>query len=254
MQAVAQRLVIVLLLACWPTLGQAQTFPNGPINIVVPLAPGDAADTTVRLLADEIAKTLHTSVAVTNRPGAGGALGTQTVVQAKKDGQTILFAQNSALTFRPVIEPQSVSYDTVRDFVPLGCVGHRSRRAAEGERRRPGSLVRRIQGHGRRAAVTAGLLRHRAALPLPEPGARRHELVDGQPRLQSIERVVHGRQRHLSGHSTGVGGPALQSALRRIGDAAAGADPVAHWKQYRVSARPNCSAFEHRLDLHDTSL
>ena len=120
MQAVAQRLVFVLLLACWPALGQAQTFPSGPINIVVPLAPGDAADTTVRLLADEIARTLHTSVAVTNRPGAGGALGTNTVVQAKKDGQTILFAQNSALTFRPVIEPQSVSYDTVRDLLPLG--------------------------------------------------------------------------------------------------------------------------------------
>ena len=120
MQTMAQQLVIVLSLACWPTLAQTQTFPNGPINIVVPLAPGDAADTTVRLLADEIAKALRTSVAVTNRPGAGGALGTNTVVQAKKDGQTILFAQNSALTFRPVIEPLSVSYDTARDLVPLG--------------------------------------------------------------------------------------------------------------------------------------
>ena len=120
MQATAQRLFIVLLLACLPALGPAQTFPNGPINIVVPLAPGDAADTTARLLAEEIAKTLHTPVAVTNRPGAGGALGTHTVVHAKKDGMTILFAQNSALTFRPVIEPQSVSYVTVRDLVPLG--------------------------------------------------------------------------------------------------------------------------------------
>ena len=120
MQAVAQRLVFTLLLALWPAWGQAQTFPNGPINIVVPLAPGDAADTTVRLLAEEIAKTLNTSVTVTNRPGAGGALGTNTVVQAKKDGQTILFAQNSALTFRPVIEPQAVSYDTARDLLPLG--------------------------------------------------------------------------------------------------------------------------------------
>jgi tripartite-type tricarboxylate transporter receptor subunit TctC len=120
MRAMAQRLVGVLLVACWPALGQVHAFPTGPITIVVPLAPGDAADTTVRLLADEMAKTLHTSVAVTNRPGAGGALGTNAVVQAKKDGQTILFAQNSALTFRPVIEPQSVSYDTGRDLLPLG--------------------------------------------------------------------------------------------------------------------------------------
>ncbi len=112
--------LLASVLVFGPALAQAQSFPNGPIHIVVPLAPGDAADITVRLLAEEMAKTLNTSVAVTNRPGAGGALGTQAVVQAKKDGQTILFAQNSALTFRPVIEPQSASYDTARDLLPLG--------------------------------------------------------------------------------------------------------------------------------------
>lgn len=120
MQAAAQRFVLTLALACWPALPHAQPFPTGPINIVVPLAPGDAADTTVRLLADEMAKALNTPVTVTNRPGAGGALGANTVVQAKKDGQTILFAPNSALTFRPVIEPQAVTYDAARDLVPLG--------------------------------------------------------------------------------------------------------------------------------------
>jgi tripartite-type tricarboxylate transporter receptor subunit TctC len=86
----------------------------------VPLAPGDAADTTVRLLGEEMAKALNGSVVVTNRPGAGGALGAQTVVQAKNGGQTLLFAQNSALTVLPLIEPQSVTYDAQRDHVPLG--------------------------------------------------------------------------------------------------------------------------------------
>jgi tripartite-type tricarboxylate transporter receptor subunit TctC len=55
-----------------------------------------------------------------NRPGAGGAVGTNGVVQARKDGHTILFAQNSALTFRAVLDPQSVTYDALRDLVPLG--------------------------------------------------------------------------------------------------------------------------------------
>jgi len=114
------RTVITFVLAVVPAWSHAQSFPNGPINIVVPLAPGDAADTTVRLLGEEIAKALNVTVTVTNRPGAGGALGTNTVVQAKKDGQTILFAQNSALTFRPVIEPQTASYDPARDLVSLG--------------------------------------------------------------------------------------------------------------------------------------
>lgn len=120
MDGLARRIVLTLALACLPAFGQAQRFPNGPINIVVPLAPGDAADVSVRLLGEEIAKTLNTSVVVINRPGAGGALGTNTVAQSRKDGQTILFAQNSALTFRPVLDPQVVSYDAVRDLVPLG--------------------------------------------------------------------------------------------------------------------------------------
>jgi tripartite-type tricarboxylate transporter receptor subunit TctC len=122
MQNLSRRTVLGLALApAWcSAFAQAQTFPNGPVNIVVPLAPGDAADTSVRLLAEEMAKTLGTSVVVTNRPGAGGALGANAVVQARKDGLTILFAQNSALTFRPVIESQAVSYDAARDLVPLG--------------------------------------------------------------------------------------------------------------------------------------
>jgi tripartite-type tricarboxylate transporter receptor subunit TctC len=87
---------------------------------VVPLAPGDAADIVARALAEEISRLLSTPVLSVNRPGAGGAVGTIAVVQARKDGHTILFAQNSALTFRAVLDPQSVSYDALRDLVPLG--------------------------------------------------------------------------------------------------------------------------------------
>jgi tripartite-type tricarboxylate transporter receptor subunit TctC len=119
-----QRFIQHTLLACafiWlPATAQTPPFPNGPISIVVPLAPGDAADTTARAMGDEIARLLNTSVQAINRPGAGGALGANSVVQAKKDGQTILFAQNSVLTFRAVIDPQSANYDALRDLVPLG--------------------------------------------------------------------------------------------------------------------------------------
>jgi tripartite-type tricarboxylate transporter receptor subunit TctC len=87
---------------------------------VVPLAPGDAADIAARALGEEISRLLKTPVLSINRPGAGGAVGTNSVVQARKDGHTILFAQNSALTFRAVLDPQSVTYDALRDLVPLG--------------------------------------------------------------------------------------------------------------------------------------
>jgi len=98
----------------------AQGFPAGAITIVVPLAPGDAADISARTMAEEMARRLGVPVLAVNRPGAGGAVGAASVVQAKKDGQTILFAQNSALTFRPAVDPQSVSYDAQKDLVPLG--------------------------------------------------------------------------------------------------------------------------------------
>jgi tripartite-type tricarboxylate transporter receptor subunit TctC len=120
MQHAVARALISVVLACLPAWSQAQPFSSGPITLVVPLAPGDAADVTARLLSEELAKALDTAVVVSNRPGAGGALGTAAVVQAKKDGHTLLFAQNSALTFRPVIEPQAASYDAARDLVPLG--------------------------------------------------------------------------------------------------------------------------------------
>ena len=55
-QAALRHSVIIIALACLSAVAQAQPFPNGPINLVVPLAPGDAADITARLLGEEIAR------------------------------------------------------------------------------------------------------------------------------------------------------------------------------------------------------
>jgi tripartite-type tricarboxylate transporter receptor subunit TctC len=120
MKDIAQRVVLAVVLVGLAVYAQAQPFPSGPISVVVPLAPGDAADIAARVMGEEISRLLKTPVLAINRPGAGGAVGASSVVQARKDGQTILFAQNSALTFRAVLEPQSVSYDALRDLVPLG--------------------------------------------------------------------------------------------------------------------------------------
>jgi tripartite-type tricarboxylate transporter receptor subunit TctC len=120
MKAVAHCIVLVFALISLPATAWAQPFPAGPISVVVPLAPGDAADIAVRALGEEISRLVNTSVIVINRPGAGGAVGTNSVVQGRKDGHTILFAPNSALTLRAVFDPQSVSYDALRDLVPLG--------------------------------------------------------------------------------------------------------------------------------------
>jgi tripartite-type tricarboxylate transporter receptor subunit TctC len=120
MKRATQWIVLAIAPVCLAAFVQAQTFPSGPISVVVPLAPGDAADVSARAMGEEISRLLNTPVVAVNRPGAGGAIGAGSVVKAKKDGQTILFAPNAALIFRAVLDPQSVTYDALRDFVPLG--------------------------------------------------------------------------------------------------------------------------------------
>jgi tripartite-type tricarboxylate transporter receptor subunit TctC len=102
-----------------PLGASAQGWPKGPITLVVPLAPGDGGDITARAMAEALAKDLDTPVLVSNKPGAGGALGVQAVIAAKKDGYTVLFTQNSPLTIRRVLEPAAASYDPLRELAPL---------------------------------------------------------------------------------------------------------------------------------------
>jgi tripartite-type tricarboxylate transporter receptor subunit TctC len=102
-----------------PPAALAQAWPKGAITVVVPLAAGDGGDTTVRAMGEELSRELGVPVLVSNRPGAGGALGVQGVIAARKDGYTLLFTQNSPLTIRRVLEPQAAAYDPLKDLAPL---------------------------------------------------------------------------------------------------------------------------------------
>lgn len=102
-----------------PLIARANDYPRMPINLVTPLAAGDAADRAARLMGQELSRLLDTPVTVVNRPGAGGSLGTQSVIRAPKDGYTLLYAQNSPLTIRRVLEPEAANYDPLKDLVPL---------------------------------------------------------------------------------------------------------------------------------------
>lgn len=103
----------------------AQSYPSGPINLIIPLAPGDATDLAARAVADELSRDLKTPVVPVNRPGAGGAIGTDITVKAAKDGYTLVLTNNAALVFRSIMDPKSASYDPFRDLTPLG-LGMRS--------------------------------------------------------------------------------------------------------------------------------
>ena len=69
----------------------SQGYPNRPINMVVPFAPGGSADTIARPLADHLGRQLNQPIIISNRGGGGGAPGTAFALAAKPDGYTILF-------------------------------------------------------------------------------------------------------------------------------------------------------------------
>jgi tripartite-type tricarboxylate transporter receptor subunit TctC len=98
----------------------AQNYPNQPINLVIPLAPGDAGDVAGRAMADELSKLLKVPVATLNKPGGGLTIGTDAVVKAKKDGYTILLTSNTALITGRILNPETVPYDSFKDLTPLG--------------------------------------------------------------------------------------------------------------------------------------
>lgn len=94
----------------------AQTFPNKPIKIVVPFAPGGATDILARLLGEKMAPRLGQPVIVDNKPGAAGILGTDAVAKAAPDGHTLVLGlSNSLLTNQFLYE--KLPYDVQRDLV-----------------------------------------------------------------------------------------------------------------------------------------
>src|SRR5437899_4028778 len=114
-------LLTIIALSSSPTpQAAALSYPNGPITLVIPLAPGDATDIAGRAMADELAKLLKVAVVPVNRPGAGMVIGTDSVVKAKKDGYTILLTPNAAVVSARILNPESVTYDPLKDLTPLG--------------------------------------------------------------------------------------------------------------------------------------
>ncbi len=99
-------------------LVQAQTYPTHPIQLIVPMAPGDTVDLAGRAIATELAKILKTPVIVNNKPGGGSTVGADFVVKGKKDGYTLLFA-NSNIYYAHAMNPADVPYNPLTDLDPL---------------------------------------------------------------------------------------------------------------------------------------
>jgi len=95
----------------------AQSYPNRPIKLIVGFPPGGQVDIIARVTAQWLSQQLGQSVVVENRPGAGGSLGAEAVVNAPPDGYTLFFAAASNTVNASLMK--NLSYDFVRDIAPV---------------------------------------------------------------------------------------------------------------------------------------
>lgn len=112
-----------LALACvavlLPAQGHSQaTYPNKPIRIVVPFAPGGSTDTLARRLGDKLAAAWGQPVVVDNRPGAGGTIGADFVAKSAPDGYTLLAGVTGSNAIAQALYSK-LPYDVLKDFAPV---------------------------------------------------------------------------------------------------------------------------------------
>jgi tripartite-type tricarboxylate transporter receptor subunit TctC len=108
------------MLACllFASMTHAQTYPNKPIRLLVPFAPGGSSEIVSRAFAAEMSKTLGQNVIVENKPGGAGNIAMQEAKGATPDGYTIILGHVGTLAVNPAMFAK-LPYDPVKDFVPI---------------------------------------------------------------------------------------------------------------------------------------
>jgi len=125
---VSRRTVIAALgglpaAALLPRGAFAAGWPDRPIHLIVPFAPGGNADIVGRLVGNEIGKAVGQTVVVENRGGAGGGIGAAYVARSKPDGYTLFVGSNGPLTVNPFVQAH-LEYDPLKDFEPIALTSY----------------------------------------------------------------------------------------------------------------------------------
>lgn len=117
---IRRTLIAALATATVSASALAQGYPDHPVRLIVPYAPGGSADIVARLISDEWGKALGKPLVVENKAGAGGNLGVAEVAKAAGDGYTVGL-QTVSLAINPALTPR-MPYDTLKDLAPVGMV------------------------------------------------------------------------------------------------------------------------------------
>jgi tripartite-type tricarboxylate transporter receptor subunit TctC len=102
---------------------QTSAYPNKPVRLIVPVAPGGGTDIVARLIAQGLSERWGQSVVVDNHGGGGGVIGVSIVTKAPADGYTMLLGSNGHITFAPALY-RNLPYDTQKDLAPISLVAN----------------------------------------------------------------------------------------------------------------------------------
>lgn len=111
-------LALSALTSLLATPARASDYPDRPVKLIVPFAPGGSTDMVARLLAEKMGPFLGKAVVIENRGGGGGTLGADAIAKSRPDGYTIGMATVSTHGSNPAVYSR-LPYDPVRDFAPI---------------------------------------------------------------------------------------------------------------------------------------
>lgn len=113
----------VMALAAVPAshVAAAEDWPNRPVTMIVPFAPGGPTDTTARVLGDALSKMWNQTVVIENRAGAGGTIGAATAAKAKPDGYTLVLGVTGSHGIAGSLY-NNLPYDAAKDFEAIAKV------------------------------------------------------------------------------------------------------------------------------------
>ena len=222
-------------------VGAQETFPNRPISVVAPFPPGGVADLTARPVAAVMEKIMKNPVIVTNKTGAGGAVGMSFVANSKPDGYTLLMALSSisiipeadklfdrkpAYTMDQLVPLALISADPTILVVPTGSPWKSVKDFVADAKKRPGEISYSSSGVYGTLHMAMEMLSHAAGIKL------KHVPYGGAG--PAITAVLGGHQDTLAS------GPAAVVAHIKGGKLR----PLAGWGAKRVAALPDLPTFK----------